>query len=287
VTQRQEGNASVRLNRGHGSFGAPVEYPTSCYVFAAVDLDGDGSPDLVSRGTYSRANTISVFLNRGDGSFAAKREYSAISGDGPAEAGDLNRDGKPDLVTGNSDNGTVSVFLNRGDGSFAGRRDYPVLGAYYRLDPEAIEVGDLNHDGAADLAIGGTDIGRDYGIPIGGRVFVLLNAGNGTFGSGRGYRTLGSGQLPHLADLNQDGAPDIIDTSFSKGTFSLLLNDGGGAFASALEYPLDLGPELQSDIAISDLNADGAPDVVGGNWLSWVAVRLNTPGLCNARTSCV
>ena len=277
VTQRrQEGTTSVRLNGGDGSFQAPINYPTGCCVFAVSDLNGDGRPDLAGRG-----DALFVLLNQGDGAFGTRSDYPAVPGLGPAGAGDLNADGRPDLVTGNADNDTVSVFLNRGDGSYADRQDYPVFGKYYRLLPEAIELGDLNHDGTADLVVGSSDIGQN-GEPKAGTVFVLLNTGNGTFRSGRSYRTFGDGELPAIADLNGDSAPDIVDTNLDNSSFSVLVNEGEGAFAQPLSYPIIA--LSGGGIAISDLNADERPDLVAGKWPGGgVVVRLNKPGLCNVQ----
>lgn len=62
-------------------------------------------------------------------------------------AGDLNGDRKPDLVTGNQEDGTVSVFVNNGDGSLQPRLDYRT-----GIEPLSIAIDDLNGDRRSDLA---------------------------------------------------------------------------------------------------------------------------------------
>jgi hypothetical protein len=67
-----------------------------------------------------------VLLNRGGGSFRAKRDYRTGPGPTDVAIGDLNADGKPDLVTPNLnsiDTGPprISVLLNKGSGTFRGR----------------------------------------------------------------------------------------------------------------------------------------------------------------------
>jgi hypothetical protein len=56
-------------------------------------------------------NTVSVLRNRGDGSFEARLNYGTGRGPASVAIGDLNGDGKPDLVTANFSANTVSVFL--------------------------------------------------------------------------------------------------------------------------------------------------------------------------------
>ena len=68
--------------------------------------------------------------------------------------GDLDGDGKPDLVVSNANSTTVSVYHNTsttgsmGIGSFAPKVDF-ATGAY----PASVAIGDLDEDGKPDLAI--------------------------------------------------------------------------------------------------------------------------------------
>jgi FG-GAP repeat len=55
------------------------------------------------------------------------RSYASGAGPVSVAVGDLNGDGKPDLVTANLYANTISVFLNRAGGSFKPRRDYRLL----------------------------------------------------------------------------------------------------------------------------------------------------------------
>ncbi|HEY4800550.1 MAG TPA: FG-GAP-like repeat-containing protein, partial [Bacteroidia bacterium] len=97
------------------SFAAKVDFTTgnNPFMVSIRDLDGDGKPDLAV--TNSNDNSVSVFLNTstsGTVSFAAKVDL--VTGINPKGVafGDLNGDGKPDLVTANYSSNTVSVFKN-------------------------------------------------------------------------------------------------------------------------------------------------------------------------------
>jgi hypothetical protein len=83
---------------------------------AVGDFDGDGIPDLA----VSHTDGVSVLLGNGDGTFRTRVDY-AVAGSGRFSGlavGDLNRDGKQDLVRVNADRNRGAVLLGQGDGSF-------------------------------------------------------------------------------------------------------------------------------------------------------------------------
>ena len=94
------GKVSVLLNKGNGTFAAAVGYATgsgSQYVTTA-DFNADGKPDLAV--TNYASGTVSVLLNRGDGTFHAATNYptNVLLTHG-LSVGDINGDGRPDLLT--------------------------------------------------------------------------------------------------------------------------------------------------------------------------------------------
>lgn len=64
-----------------------------------------------------------------------------------------------------------------------------------------------------------------------------------------------------VADVNHDGALDIIAANPNSGTVSVLLGDGKGHFHPAVSSPFPAG-HLPSDIGIGDFNGDGYPDLL-------------------------
>jgi FG-GAP-like repeat/PASTA domain len=170
--------------------------------------------------------------------------------------GDLNGDGKPDLVTANDEANTVSVLLNRGDASFRAKRDYPT-GHF----PVAVAIGDLNGDGKRDLVTANEQANT---------VSVLLNRGDGSFGVRANYATGGSPRSVAIGDLNGDGSPDLAIANFGGEnhstvgtTASVLLNRGDGSFQPSVDYATGKGP---ISVAIGDLNGDGRPDLAIANF---------------------
>jgi hypothetical protein len=158
---------SVLLNNGSGGFAAAASYGTGTRPSSVAigDLNGDGKPDLAV--TNLNVSGASVLLNVGNGTFAAAVDYgySSDSGSylGTVAIGDLNGDGKPDLVAAApaSPCGTLAVWLNLGNGSFGSPFNLTV-----GQDPaSSVVLGDLNGDGKPDLI-----------VPNGVGVGVLLNA---------------------------------------------------------------------------------------------------------------
>jgi hypothetical protein len=140
----------VLLNRGDGSFRAKRDYRTGSGArsVAIGDLNGDGRPDVATAnegGPPAAVPTVSVLANRGDGSFRARHDYRAADIPTSVAIGDLNGDGRPDLVTADAYRTSVSVLL-RGNGSFQAKLDYGTRRA------ESVAIGDLNGDGKPDLA---------------------------------------------------------------------------------------------------------------------------------------
>jgi FG-GAP-like repeat len=127
-----DGTVSVLLNVGNGRLGLPVTLraDVGSAGVSVGDIDGDGHPDLVvaNFGTSGgAAGDVSVFLNRGNASFDAALNFPATGNPTSVALGDVDGDGKLDVVVGfDGAPFGVDVLLNTGsnavlvDGTFSG-----------------------------------------------------------------------------------------------------------------------------------------------------------------------
>ena len=259
---------------GDGSFQAAAlhvvgpfpEYTPNSPVFAVMDIDGDGYPDIAETGgrQFGTGGNVyyglSVLLNNGDGSFQPPAVYAASDAYGPVslQLQDVTGDGYPDLVIVNTF-GALSISRNKGDGTFA----YPVA-----IDTESspqsvqsVRFGDFNGDGKIDIAIIVSVYDRVYNSIY--YLDTLLNVGTG---GGIGMQrvthqllqpTGRGGASLFLADFNRDGKLDVIDRD--NNGLTVQLGNGDGTLQPPVSYPL---PGYSSLIAVADLDNDGVLDAV-------------------------
>ncbi len=130
--------------------------------------------------------------------FAVSNAQTFQTGNDPfsVAVGDVNGDGKPDLVVANHGSNTVSVLLGNGNGSFPSQQTFAT-----GLDPVSVAVADVNGDGKPDL-IAANEFNNT--------VSVLLGNGNGTFQTQQTFATGIDPLSVAIADVNGDGKPDLV-----------------------------------------------------------------------------
>jgi hypothetical protein len=257
---------TVSLGRGDGSFQtSQLSAYNSTLVannIATADFNGDGFPDTAQSLSGGANGMIGINLGSSHGVLGAASLVTASTcANNLVEwvaAGDVNGDGKADLVATMQDaafagcqNNTVAVMLGLGTGKFK-------PAAYYPTSSTAQEGGvylvDMNGDGKLDIVTGNAD----------GSISVLLNNGNGTFKTGTLNTSLSSifiyGISLTFADFNGDGKMDVAVTASANplAAVYVLPGNGNGTFGSPVQTPL---PYYPTSLASGDINKDGKMDV--------------------------
>jgi hypothetical protein len=258
-----------------GSLAARVSFAAGSATRSVIfgDFDRDGKADMVATNTGTA--DMSVFRNNSSGgtvSFQPKVDIvTGVPGSGASGlmTGDIDGDGKLDVITSNYNTTNMSVFLNTSSGStisFAAKVDFTTA-----INPLGIVIGDLDRDGKPDLAVanflsGSVSIFRNTSTP--GSVSFVSQTLTGFTSP----RELGFG------DMDNDGKVDLLvadegssavwvcrNTSPSSGTIS---------FATAVSYSTATNPR---GLSLGDIDGDGKLDVaIVNTGAASVSVLRNT-----------
>ena len=225
---------------------------------AIGDVTGDGIADIVLTTGY--ANTpadfeLFVFAGKADGTLAAPVTYATAGtyGQRPAtvDIGDVNGDGRPDVVVGLSGLG-IQVFAQAGDGTLG----TPTLTT--SIDSHKVAVLDT----PAGTEVAGIGWGTDT-------VTIFADTGAGLSATATYPVQHGGWDDIEAGDVTGDGRPDIVVMS-GQGfvpNVSVLPALGDGTFGPVAEYSVG-GNQLTQGIGVGDVTGDGRSDVVasyGGN----------------------
>jgi hypothetical protein len=237
---------------------------------AVGDVNKDGLEDFYVCGAKGEPGALMV--QKMDGSFTstdtALFNRFAVCEDVDAAFFDANGDGFPDLwvVSGGNEMPSSPVanadrlFLNDGKGHFSfAAKSIPQH--YY--NKSCIAVADIDQDGDQDVFIGHFTDQQKYGLAM--NSYLCLNDGKGNFSYADAQTInllqLGMVTAASFTDLNKDGWPDLIVAGEWMGV-KVYINHHGKFVQQ--EIPQSTG--LWQTLYITDVNGDGNPDILAGNW---------------------
>lgn len=303
-------NVSLWLNKGDLSFSGPTLYaaqaqPNMSASFMSLDVASSRRRAVWTASDFGtpvpsavpNALKSLVEIDRELLSFFTGNAPTILSGPLPVGTdpralrfGDLDDDGKNDVVVCNFGANSLSIRLGNGDGTFG-----PQFNVATGVGPESLALGDVDLDGDLDVVV----CNNLNGAQPFDQITVHLNTGNGTFGAGVTYNSGGRGARDiRLADVNNDGDLDAVVVHQTSNNVAVLLAGANATFGAPSLYgvgnrPLsvvvaDMGTPEGAN-ATTALQPDGLPDLVvansGDDTVSVVYNGFTPTGVAPAGTS--
>lgn len=285
---------TVLENSGTGSLGTTIHSAPSIFLpsskLRSADINADGMMDLVGVADSG----VNVVFGQSNGGFGPMISTPLLQINGmpnslevrEAALGDVNGDGKPDLISRRAEIGMI-VQINQGNGTFSSPKSYNV--PHYSFAPSWLVLGDFNNDGFVDVAMS-----SNYAYEIvpyhRWRAKIVVNVwygnSNGTLAQPQEQvftqwefdcaycspPALGGNSMTG-ADFNGDGLMDLAIYDGSWGGTYTALNQGNGQFlrdsgpiggVAGWLYGVDLSGNGLADLIVADGNGSHQWHNMGG-----------------------
>ncbi len=261
---KHQENDFVDFNR---QYLIPQAQSTRGPKLAVGDINNDGLEDFYVCGAKGQSGALYMQSPSGNFSLARTGFVQAAEDEMDALIFDANGDGWNDLFVVSGGNEADSGDLGLKDRFFLNLNgmltESPERVPAILVNKSCVATADYDGDGDADLFIGGLADAGKYGYPQNG--YFLLNDGSGNFtvDTMRSKLAAGLGIITSaaFADLDGDGLPDLVVAGewmpvkiFTNNKISFQVSD----------LPASSG--LWQSLLLEDVNEDGRPDILAGNW---------------------
>ncbi|HEY1662993.1 MAG TPA: VCBS repeat-containing protein [Verrucomicrobiae bacterium] len=231
-------------------FTGAINYPVAgqSASVAIADVNGDGKPDLI---TANSDGQLMVLTNNGSGAFALST-ILAVGNEDVSVLAVTNVDGHGHtaLITANSIDNTLTVLTNNASYVFGSNALLKV-----GQQPESITLV-TNFDGLGHMALVSANASSNS-------LSIFTNNGAGVFGSNATVNVANFPWFVASADINGDGKPDLLCSTFNNLSVLVLTNNGHGIFSS--NATIYVGAYIYG-LALADVNGDGKPDLITADY---------------------
>ena len=251
VTAKLANVVEIRRGTGALAFGPPEVHPVSANPAAMViaDRDHDGLPDLIIGHGPAAGPPPDITLLSGDGigNVIGPRRFDVAGGICyGAAVGDLDQDGRLDAVAVTDSSAWVTALLSRNQHELVQSAAVALSG-----NPRDVALGDVTGDGQLDALVTRSQFA--------GGLSMLAGDGAGGLSAPVTYPTHGSARALQVADLDGDGAVEVLVTTHIRDSLTVFGADGQGGLAPLTVEYLPIRP---GRFALGDLDGNGFLDVV-------------------------
>jgi hypothetical protein len=238
------------------------------------DFNNDGRADLATEiivGIIPPVQfRVEIFLQAANGTMASAGMIARPAGSSRMQAGDVNGDGRTDLVFASS-NGLgfagIAVMLQLPGGGFGAATETLDLPKFESV--EGIWVGDLTGDGRDDIAV-------TWGGNRPAYLSVYAQNASGGLNARKDHVAYEIPSQMAGGDVNGDWRADLVVTNEGWLSISLYCQSSSGTFGSFSVIPVaNLQTSGCNAAAIGDLNGDGKPDVALADPQTGVQILYN------------
>ncbi|MGL6074160.1 MAG: choice-of-anchor M domain-containing protein [Fimbriiglobus sp.] len=260
---------------GNTLFEIPAYEPTFLggVNVAVGDVTGDGNDDIVTGAGAGGGPRIEIFdgvSGKSLGSFFAYEP--SFTGGVTVALGDLNGDGRKDIITGTGIGGGPRIVAFSG----VNRQQIANFFAYEASFRGGVNVSadDLNNDGIDDIAVGS-------GVGGGPRVVVVDGKSLGVLRNFFAYEpSFRGGVNVSMADLNDDDTPDIFAGSGVGGAPRVRVLDGSSATERSLADFFAFDDSETGGVRVTGVDSDGDDEleIIAGNSTNGLVRRFDKSG---------
>ncbi len=232
----------------------PVSGVNGAWMSAAADLGGDGMVSIVSTNVMDRLVITPVMA---DGTLEDPNVLFHPTGGAyhSVVAGDLNGDGKDDLVAFDYTGREMHVYVGTAHGMAVFSSSFAVQSS--RMTKACLL--DMDLDGDLDLLLDSSGLGFT----------AMMNSGDGTFGSSELIPMPVQPYWIIAADMNQDGIDDIVSANVASGQLengiSVHYRDATGVIDQSVILQGPRFGRYSPEVVAADMNNDGLFDLVASS----------------------